>query len=137
MDADRIRELFAAYGPVSIRRMFGGFGIYAEGRMFALAHEGVIYLKADAATVAAFEREGQGPFTYSAKGTKGGKRSIMSYWRMPERLYDDADELAVWARDALLAAERSAGAKPARVRRAAPKRPASRPPAQRRGRSRR
>jgi DNA transformation protein len=115
MDADHISELFAAYGPVGIRRMFGGFGIYSRGMMFALAHDGVIYLKADAATVAAFEREGQGPFTY---GAKGGKRTIMSYWRIPERLYDDTDELAVWARDALLAAERSARAKPARERRA-------------------
>jgi DNA transformation protein len=136
MDADHISELFAAYGPVSVRRMFGGFGIYGNGTMFALVHDGVIYLKADAASVAAFEREGQGPFTYN---TKGGKRAIMSYRRMPERLYDEADELAVWARQALMAAERSARAKPARERRAgaAPKRPASRPRAKRRGRSRR
>ncbi len=136
MDSERIIELFAPFGPVGVRRMFGGQGIYAKGTMFALAYDGVVYLKADDATMAAFEREGQGPFTYSAKG---GKRTITSYWRLPERLYDDADELAVWARAALMAAQRRAGSKPARKRGeiAAPKRPESRRRAKPPGRSRR
>ena len=47
MDAEAIRELFAGFGPVVVRRMFGGAGIYAEGTMFALVADGVIYLKAD------------------------------------------------------------------------------------------
>jgi DNA transformation protein len=101
MDADRIVEAFAAFGPVVVRKMFGGLGIYAEGTMFALAHDGRIYLKADRNDAAAFEREGQGPFTYTAKG---GKRAVMSYWGLPDRLYDDPDELAVWARAALAVA---------------------------------
>jgi DNA transformation protein len=108
MDADRIVELFAAFGPVVPRRMFSGFGVFSDGTMFALVARDTLYLKADPQTVAAFETEGQGPFTYAAKGAKGGKRSIMSYWRAPDRLYDDPDELAVWARDALAAAHRAA-----------------------------
>jgi hypothetical protein len=44
---DDIRELFSVFGPVEVRPMFGGAGIYAEGRMFALVSDGVIYLKAD------------------------------------------------------------------------------------------
>jgi DNA transformation protein len=98
-----IRELFAAFGPVSVRRMFGGAGIYAEDRMFALVHEGVIYLKADAQNAPAFERESLAPFTYT---TRGGTRAVMSYRRMPDRLYDDPDELATWTRAALAAARR-------------------------------
>jgi DNA transformation protein len=113
MDADRIAELFAAFGPVAVRRLFGGFGIYSNGAMFALAHDESIYLKADGDMVAAFEREGQGPFAYSAKN---GKRAVMSYWRMPDRLYDDPDELARWAREALAAAHRSGRAKVKRKR---------------------
>ncbi len=133
MDPDHVSELFAGFGPVSVRRMFGGFGIYAGGRMFGLAYDGLIYLKADAATVPAFEGEGQGPFSYQAKG---GKRVLTSYWRLPERLYDDPEELARWARDAVAAAQRSAG--PVKgVRRRPAKRPASRPRAKSRGRSRR
>ena len=105
MDAEAIRELFAAFGPVSVRRMFGGAGIFADGIMIAIVADGVIYLKADEATVPAFEAEGLAPFTYQAKG---GTRAVMSYWRMPDRLYDDPDELARWARDALGAARRAA-----------------------------
>jgi DNA transformation protein len=98
---DGIRDLFAAFAPVTVRRMFGGAGIYAEGVMFALVHNGVIYLKAGTRNAAAFEREECPPFTYA---TKAGRRGVMSYRRMPDRLYDDAEELAIWARDALAAA---------------------------------
>ena len=84
--------------------MFGGAGIYADGRMFALVSEGVIYLKADAHNAPAFEREHLEPFTYA---TRAGRRGVMSYRRMPDRLYDDPDELAIWARAALAAAGRS------------------------------
>ena len=31
MDHDAISDLFSGLGPVSIRRMFGGKGIYFEG----------------------------------------------------------------------------------------------------------
>ena len=113
MDREHIIELFAGFGPVSVRRLFGGFGIYADGIMFALASRDVIYLKADDATATAFEREGRGPFTYAAKG---GKRTVMSYWQLPDRLYDDADELADWARAALAVARRAKARKPKRRR---------------------
>ena len=84
--------------------MFGGAGIYADGTMFALVARGVIYLKADEVNTPAFERESLAPFTYE---TKDGKRGVMSYRRMPDRLYDDPEELATWAREALAAAQRS------------------------------
>ncbi len=109
VDPDYIRELFASFGAVQVRRMFGGAGLYADGAMFGLVSDGQIYLKADAATVPDFEREGCAPFEY---GTKTGKRAVMSYWRLPDRLYDDPDELARWAKQALAAAQRKAAAKP-------------------------
>jgi len=108
--------MFAAFGPVVPRRMFSGFGVFSDGTMFALVARDTLYLKADPQTVAVFEAEGQGPFTYAARGATGGKRSIMSYWRAPDRLYDDPDELAAWARDALAAAHRSARPKARRKR---------------------
>jgi DNA transformation protein len=98
-----IRELFAAFGAVSIRRMFGGAGIFADDMMFGLVDEGVIYLKVDADNAPAFDRENLEPFTYM---TGSGKRASMSYRRMPDRLYDDPEELMVWARAALAAARR-------------------------------
>jgi DNA transformation protein len=72
--------------------------------MFALVSDGVIYLKADEQNVPAFEREKLDPFIYT---TKTGRRAVMSYRRMPDRLYDDPDELAAWARAALAAACRT------------------------------
>jgi DNA transformation protein len=106
-DPERLKELLSAFGPVAIRRMFGGVGIFAEGIMFALVYDGELYLKADAETIPAYRTEGSGPFAYGAKG----RRIVMSYWQLPDRLLDDADELAQWARSALRAAQRSAAIK--------------------------
>jgi DNA transformation protein and related proteins len=98
---DDIVELFSVFGPVTVRRMFGGAGIYADDTMFGLIADGVIYLKAGAGNVAMFEHEGMPPFTYSRREGEG---IVMSYRRMPDRLYDDPEELAVWARAALAVA---------------------------------
>jgi DNA transformation protein and related proteins len=124
---DDIVELFSSFGPVTVRRMFGGAGIYADDTMFGLIADGVIYLKAGEGNVAMFEREGLPPFTY-ARGD--GEGIVMSYRRMPDRLYDDPDELVVWARAALAVAQlpkprrRPAAkkAKPSRAKRTKPKR---------------
>ena len=106
-DADHVRELFTAFGPVTVKRMFGGAGIYAGPTMFAIAVDGVIYLKTDEQSVPAFKREGLAPFTYEAKK----KRIALSYWRIPDRLYDDPDELAQWSQEAVAAAQRTAAGK--------------------------
>jgi DNA transformation protein len=108
MAPDDIRELFSVFGAVEVRRMFGGAGIFADGTMFALVHDGVIYLKADAQNAPTFDREQLEPFSYSRKGARA---SLPSYRRMPNRLYDDPDELATWARASLAAARRSGTAK--------------------------
>lgn len=105
MDAESIRELFAEFGPVDVRRMFGGAGIFVDGRMIGLVSREAIYLKADTETIPAFEQEKLAPFGYA---TKNGERKLTSYWRMPDRLYDDPEELAHWARAAHAAALRAA-----------------------------
>jgi DNA transformation protein and related proteins len=118
VDHDFIRDLFASFGPVTVRRMFSGAGIFADGLMFGLVIRDVIYLKVDDGNRADFEREGCAPFTY-ARGRKSGRPSqhTLPYWRVPERLYDDPDELAVWARRAFAAAERKKFAAQAKSRR--------------------
>lgn len=113
MDADSIRDLFSAFGPVAIRRMFGGMGIYAGETMFALVADGVIYFKTAEANKADFENEGLEPFSFDARG----KRTVTSYRRMPDRLYDDPEELALWANRALAAAREKKAAKPKRKKR--------------------
>ncbi len=98
MDPEFIRELFAPFGPVTVKRMFGGAGIWSDGLMFALVFDGAIYLKVNEASIPDFEREGSRPFVYTRAKSKGRVgRASLSYWRLPERLYDDPDELAAWA----------------------------------------
>jgi DNA transformation protein and related proteins len=118
MDYDFICDLFAPFRPVTIRRMFSGAGIFADGLMFGLIVREVIYLKADATNAADFEREGCAPFTYT-RGRKTGqpRKHALPYWRLPERLYDDPEELAAWAARAFAAAERKKFAPKARSNR--------------------
>ena len=107
MDPEFIRDLFAPFRPVTMKRLFGGAGLYADGLMFGLMFDGAIYLKVDDTSIPDFEREGSRPFVYTrAKSKTRVGRASLSYWRLPERLYDDPDELAVWASHALAIAER-------------------------------
>jgi DNA transformation protein and related proteins len=121
LDSDFIRDLFAPFGPITVRRMFSGAGIFADGLMFGLIIRDVIYLKADDSNVADFEREGCGPFTYT-RGKKSGRPSehVLPYWRLPERLYDDPEELAIWAKRSFAIAERKKFAPRARSKRKRP-----------------
>src|SRR4051812_33018985 len=105
MDRDFLIDLFSDFGPVAIRRMFSGFGISADGMNFALALRGGLYFRADAETIPRFESEGSKPFQYQ---TRTKTVTVASYWQLPERLYDDPEQLTGWARAALAAAERAA-----------------------------
>lgn len=101
---DFIKEQFSDFGPVTVRRMFGGAGIFSDGLMFALIADETLYLKADSMSRGEFEALSLPPFTYAAKGEK---RMVMSYWRVPEACLDDRDEMTLWARKAFAAALRA------------------------------
>jgi DNA transformation protein and related proteins len=107
LDPEFIRELFSPFGPVTVKRMFGGAGLWSEGFMFALVFDGAIFLKVDEASIPDFQREDSRPFVYTRAKSPGrvGRHSL-SYWRLPERLYDDPDELAIWASRSLAIAQR-------------------------------
>jgi len=139
MDHDVLRDLFREFGPIDIRRMFGGAGVFVDGLMIALIARDVIYLKADSATIPAFEAEGLEPFRYA---TRNGEHTLTSYWRMPERLYDEPDALARWAREAHAVALRAqtrpnlGSKRGSRKKKAAPRRKRVRRPASRKATSR-
>src|SRR5229473_7257965 len=115
MDRDFLIDLFADFGPVAIRRMFSGFGISADGTNFALALRAGLYLRADEQTIPRFEAEGSQPFSYQ---TRSKTVMVNSYWQLPARLFDDSEELADWARAALVAAQRAALRKRPKARKA-------------------
>lgn len=105
--AEMLIDALAPLGPVAVRRMFGGGGVYCDGVMFGLIADDALHLKADETSRKPFEDERCGPFVFGGKG----KTVSTSYWRIPERLLDDPDELVEWARVALGVARRAAAKK--------------------------
>ena len=105
MDNDALTDLFAGLGPVSIRRMFGGKGIYFHDTIIAVELRGELMLKADAALAPEFAAAGCTQWTYV--GSRHGKLVAMPYWSVPDNAVDDPDEMAVWARKSYEAALRT------------------------------
>ena len=103
MDNAAIEDMFSALGPVKVKRMFGGKGIYFDGRILALEVGGDILLKADAQTAPQFEAAGATQWAYDGKG----KSVKMPYWSIPDQAFDDPDEMADWVRLAWQAALRA------------------------------
>src|SRR3984893_12981359 len=118
MDRDFLTDLFSDFGPVTIRPMFSGYGISADGINFAMALRAGLYFRADDQTIAQFEAEGSKPFQYQ---TRAKTVTVGSYWQLPARVLDDPEELTEWARAALAAAQRAAVRKRPRARKAAKK----------------
>jgi DNA transformation protein len=116
MDRDFLIDLLSGFGPVTIRRMFSGFGISADGTNFGLALRGGLYLRADEQTIPRFEAEGSKPFQYQ---TRAKTVTVNSYWQLPERLYDDPEDLTDWAKASLAAAQRAALRKRPKAKKAA------------------
>ena len=107
MNNAAIEELFESLGRVSIRRMFGGKGIYHDGAICALEVSGEILLKADAETAPHFRAAGSRQWAYEGKT---GKPVLMPYWSIPDEALDDPDLMTKWVRLAAEAGRR--GAKP-------------------------
>jgi DNA transformation protein and related proteins len=122
MDREFLIDLFADFGPVTIRPMFSGYGISSGGTNFALALRAGLYFRADETTIPQYEAEDSKPFQYQ---TRAKTVTVNSYWQLPARLFDDTEELSEWARAALAAAQRAALKKRPKARkatkRAAPK----------------
>ena len=103
--ASFLREDLAPLGRVTLRRMFGKTGVFCDGLMLAMVTGDVLYFRVDDGNRAAFEEAGSfPPLNYE----KQGRTIDLSFWRAPERLLDDPDELVAWARTALAAARRVA-----------------------------
>ena len=113
--AEFLREQLAPLGRVTMRRMFGKTGVFGDGVMFAVVTENTLYFRVDDQNRATFrEAEAFPPLNYAKKGST----IDLSFWRVPERLFDEPDELVAWAQAALAAARRVA----AKRERVAPKR---------------
>ena len=103
-DPDRFDDLFAPFGKILVRRMFGAEGLFRDGLMFGIVYEEKLYFKTSEESRQAFIAEGAGPLFYKFKNAEG---ILTSYYELPDRLYDDPEELAAWARDAFAVALQS------------------------------
>ncbi|MCY0147236.1 TfoX/Sxy family protein [Hoeflea sp. G2-23] len=103
MDNDLIRDMFDSLGEVTIKRMFGGKGVYHQGRILALEFHDEILLKADTESAPEFAAAGAQQWVYEGKN----KPVAMPYWSIPDSAIDDPDELSTWVRLAWEAALRA------------------------------
>ena len=99
-----LTEQLQPLGAVSARGMFGGWGFYLDGRMFALVADEAFYIKVDDANRADFETRGLPPFRYEMQG----KLKSMAYFQPPAEAMDDGEILCEWARKGVEAAARAA-----------------------------
>jgi len=103
--AEFLCEQLAPLGRISMRRMFGKTGVFCDGVMLGMVTENTLYFRVDEHNRETFkEARSSPPLNYRKKGTL----IDLSFWRVPERLIDEPDELVVWARSALAAARRVA-----------------------------
>lgn len=100
--ADYLRELFADFGPIDLRPMFGGHGVYFDGTILGIVLDETLYLKTDEATRARFQAAGCAPCEYDMKG----RTLKMSYWSVPAEAMDSPQSMRPWAQLALDAALR-------------------------------
>ena len=99
--SQHVVDLLAEWAPVTVRRMFGGEGLFRDGSMFALIADEVLYLKVDAASAPLFAARDLEPFTYLRKS----RPVQLSYRRAPEEALEDPREAAEWAERAWQSAQ--------------------------------
>ena len=103
--AEFLREQLAPLGPINLRRMFGKTGVFCGGAMLGMVTDNTLYFRVDDHNREIFkEAASSPPLNYK----KGGVMIDLAFWRVPERLFDEPDELVDWARAALAAARRVA-----------------------------
>lgn len=103
-------DMLQPWGAVTVRKMFGGFGLYRSDLTFAIVVDDTLYFKVDASNRADYEAAGSAPFSYEARG----KMVTMSYWQVPAEVLDDEHTLCEWAEKAYAVAVAAKTAKPAK-----------------------
>ena len=102
--AEFLREQLAPLGLVTTRRMFGKTGPVLRWTDARHGQDDTLYFRVDDHNRVAFKEAASFPLNYR----KSGGLVDLSFWRAPERLFDEPDELVTWARAALAAARRVA-----------------------------
>lgn len=92
-------DIFYHLPEVSVRAMFGGYGMYSKGRIFGIIVQNKLYLKVDASNRADYEKAGSKPFQYRKND---GTAVSMSYWQIPDDILEHPEQAQVWAQKSIL-----------------------------------
>jgi DNA transformation protein len=92
---DGITDRLSGLEDISSRAMFGGYGIYRRGVIFAIAQAGRLYLKVNEDTRPAFEARGMGPFR------PNDRQTLKSYYQVPPDVIADPEALLSWVEGAI------------------------------------
>ena len=88
--AEEFVARIAPLGDISSKKMFGGYGIFESGKMFALVNSnGQVFLKFDDTNRGRFEEAGS---------ISHGK---MPYYQIPNYVMLDNESLFEWTREAI------------------------------------
>ncbi len=88
--ANLLTEKLATIPGITTKKMFGGYGIFHDSKMFGIIDSrGGCFFKADASNQADYEARGS------------GKHSRMPYFEVPADVQDDPDQLAAWAQKSI------------------------------------
>lgn len=113
--ADWVVELLEPLGRVQARRMFGGYGLFLDGLMFAIVIDDVVWFKTDEENRDLFAKLGEPPFTY----LRAGKPARLNFFRAPDDALESSHALLPWAQSAFGAALRARSKPASGVRRSA------------------
>ncbi len=90
ISAELFSEKLNEISGITSKKMFGGFGIFHEGKMFALVNsKGETYLKADESISQKFEAIG------------AHQHGRMPYFSIPEDIFSDQEKLVQWAKESI------------------------------------
>lgn len=98
-----IEDQLSGLEGLSLKRMFGGYGLYRESVFFGILSDGRIYFKTDGTTRPAYIKLGSAPFSYYKKDKISGRKKkafLKNYYEVPVDIMEDRDQLTEWARRA-------------------------------------
>jgi DNA transformation protein and related proteins len=96
-----VADQLAGVGDVVLKRMFGGVGLYFDGKMFGLIDDDTTYLRVDDATRPEFLKRKMSPFHPMRRDPT---KVSQNYYQLPAEVLEDSEALVAWAKRAIQAA---------------------------------
>ena len=86
---DKVMEMLSPIGGLTSKPMFGGYGIFHQGDMFALISKSNLYFKVNDSNLPGYEIAGS------------RRHAPMPYYEVPGAVIGDAATLHEWARTSI------------------------------------